>query len=139
MSSVQVSHYLRRAADFGNAMKLLSDDPDYLSSAALLAIHSAISYSDALRIGLGDSNLAHSDHRRAADILKSTLPSWFADTQGLQHLRKLLSRKSSLEYSEWMPSTTDLRDLVTAALRFEAWANQAGKLLKLEGWLNGDQ
>jgi len=57
MSAIQVEHYLKRAADFSYVVLLLRGDASHRYSSALLAIHSAISYSDALRIGLGIPNL----------------------------------------------------------------------------------
>ncbi len=139
MQAVRVQHYIQRATDFSSGMKLLSNEPEYWNSAALLAIHSAISYSDALRTGLGDENLSNSDHSRAADLLQQKLPSWVEDLKGIRHFRKLLSKKSDLEYDKWRPSATDSNDLVTAAIRFEIWANHIGKQLNLEGWTHDDQ
>jgi hypothetical protein len=55
MQAVRVEHYIRRANDFLDGMRLTNLDESLLSSSALLAIHSAVSYSDALRIGLGET------------------------------------------------------------------------------------
>ncbi len=139
MLSVRVREYIQRATDFSSGMKLLSNEPGYWNSAGLLAIHSAISYSDALRTGLGDTTLSHRDHSQAADLLEEKLPSWFDKSKGIKQFRKLLSKKSDLEYGRWILSTTDSNDLVTAAIRVEMWANQAGKKLNLEGWTHDDQ
>jgi hypothetical protein len=139
MPAVDVQHYLRRAADFSSGMKLLSSDPAYWNSAALLAIHSAISYSDALRIGLGENRLSADDHSKAADLLDERLPLWLEDRKGLKHFRKLLSKKSRVEYSRRRLGLTDANDLVTDAIRFEIWVNRIGKQLNLEGWTRDDQ
>ncbi|MGB7136404.1 MAG: hypothetical protein WBD46_14020 [Acidobacteriaceae bacterium] len=59
MQATQVQHYLNRARDFLEAMKLLREDlSGFGYSSALVAIHGSISYADALRIGLGGTDLA---------------------------------------------------------------------------------
>lgn len=139
MHAAQVQHYIRRATDFSNGMKFLSNEQEYGNSAALLAIHSAISYSDALRTGLGERRLTGDDHSKAADSLEKRLPSWLEDRKGLNPLRRLLAKKSRVEYSERRLNLTDSNDLVTDAIRFETWANRIGRQLNLEGWAHNDQ
>jgi hypothetical protein len=121
-------------------MKLMSDDEDHINSSALLAIHSAISYSDALRAGLGDERLSSDDHRNAVDTLQGLLnTNRYKEQQGLRHFKLLLSKKSRVAYSDHPLSLTERKDLVTAAERFEVWVNQVGKHLNLEGWTHDDQ
>lgn len=140
MQAVQVQHYIERATDFSRGMKLMSDDEDHINSSALLAIHSAISYSDALRAGLGDAGLSSDDHRNAADTLHGLLNSnRYKEQQGLRHFKLLLSKKSRVAYSDRSLSLTERKDLITAAERFEVWVNQVGKRLNLEGWTHDDQ
>jgi len=94
MQAIKVEHYLKRAADFSYVVLLLRGDASHRYSSALLAIHAAISYSDALRIGLGDTKLGRDDHNRAAEALKEILPvGSLSDETGLGHLRYLLSNK----------------------------------------------
>jgi hypothetical protein len=140
MQAVQVQHYIERATDFSRGMKLMSDDEDHVNSSALLAIHSAISYSDALRAGLGDQRLSSDDHKKAVDVLQSLLNSnRIKEQNGLRHFKLLLSKKTRVAYSDHPLSLTERKDLITAAERFEAWTNQVGKQLNLEGWTHDDQ
>jgi hypothetical protein len=140
MQAVQVQHYIERATDFSRGMKLMSNDEDHFNSSALLAIHSAISYSDALRAGLGDVRLSSDDHRKAADRLRGMLNSkHYKEQQGLRHLDRLLSKKSRVAYSDHPLSHTESNELITAAERFAVWINQVGKHLNLEGWIHDDQ
>jgi hypothetical protein len=140
MQAVQVQHYIERATDFSRGMRLMSDDEDHVNSSALLAIHSAISYSDALRAGLGDQRLSSDDHRNAVDTLQGLLnTNRYKEQQGLRHFKLLLSKKSRVAYSDHPLSLTERKDLVTAAERFEVWVNQVGKHLNLEGWTHDDQ
>jgi hypothetical protein len=140
MQAVEVEHYIRRATDFLEGMQLTRADSDYWNSSALLAIHSAVSFTDALRIGLGDTNLSLDNHRRAADLLDKLLSLRNSvDQRGLKHLRFLLSRKNLVAYEKRRLERTDYEALFTQAERFAHWADVTGSQLKIEGWKHGDQ
>jgi hypothetical protein len=65
MAAMQVQHFLGRARDFLKGMDLLQDDlAEFRFSPALLGIHGAISYCDALRIGLGSVRVSSQRGRR---------------------------------------------------------------------------
>ena len=137
MPAIQVEHYLKRAADFSYVVLLLRGDESHRYSSALLAIHAAISYSDALRVGLGDSRLSADDHQKAADALKDVLFSVDpTDETGLGHLRYLLSSKSLVAYGNQRISAKDFEMVLTKAERFATWANRIGRQRKIEGWIN---
>ncbi len=58
MADASFAVYHRRAFQLANAMKLCKDDlVAYASAAALLAVHCAISYSDAVLVGLVGTRL----------------------------------------------------------------------------------
>ena len=135
MSALTVEHYLQRARDFFLGMHLMRDADPYRNSVALLAIHSAVSFSDALRIGLGDERLANDNHDQAADSLRRLLQARRAELgSGLSHLQYLLGRKSGISYGNERLIDNELRKLILGAERFSAWANDIGKRLELEGW-----
>ena len=140
MQAVQMQHYIQRATDFLEGMQLTRNDQSYLNSSALLAIHSAVSFTDALRLGLGDQSLASDDHKKAADSLQKMLSTRNTDEQtGLGHLRYLLSRKHLVAYGNRRLERTDYETLFTKAERFAKWADKIGVQLKIEGWQHGDQ
>lgn len=140
MQSVRVQHYIQRATDLLEGMQLTRTDSSYWNSSALLAIHSAVSYSDALRVGLGDHSLASDDHGKAADALQKVLPSKNPDkNHGLGHLRYLLSKKHLVTYGDHRLERTDYETLFTKAERFAQWADKIGSQLNIEGWQYGDQ
>lgn len=140
MRAIQVEHYLKRAADFSYVVLLLRGEESHRYSSALLAIHAAISYSDALRVGLGDTKLGADDHQRAVDALKELLSSASsADEAGLGHLRYLLSNKSHVAYGAHRISAKDFEMVFTKAERFATWANRVGRERKIEGWVNDSQ
>jgi hypothetical protein len=136
MAAVQVQHYLGRARDFLKGMDLMKDDlVEYRFSPALLGIHCAISYCDALRIGLGSEHLSLDDHRNAASDLKDVLASRkYKNLQGADRLGKLLSKKSRIAYAPEATREDEMIQIVQQAERFAAWAEDAGRMLKIEGW-----
>jgi hypothetical protein len=117
-------------------MQLLRTDDAFLNSSALLAIHCAISYSDALRVGLGGSETtAAEDHSFAATDLERLLSARrFEDRTGFRHLRGLLSKKTLVAYGSHHLNDSDFLDLVTKAERFATWANRVGQQLHIQGW-----
>jgi hypothetical protein len=134
----QVEHYVRRATDFFQGMQVLRAERAFLNSSALLAIHSAVSYCDALRAGLGDGALSSEDHQSAADSLRRMLASrhWI-DQTGLKHLRDLTSKKSQVAYGG--KRFSDYLSLIDKAEKFASWSNRVGSQLKIEGWRNVSQ
>jgi hypothetical protein len=136
MIAVEVQHYLGRARDFLKGMDLLQNDlAEYRYSSALLGIHGAISYCDALRIGLGSKGLSSDDHQSAARELRLLLASRkFENPQGVGRLEKLLSKKSMIAYVADAAGENEIKQIVVDAKRFEAWAEAAGKGLRIEGW-----
>ena len=140
MGVVEVKRYLDRAEDFLSGMKLLRLDPIYRNSSALLAIHSAISYTDALRTGLGDENVASEDHQTASNSLRLLLKDKaFGGDKGLRHLESLLSRKSLVAYSSRRMDANDLEEIFLQAERYATWANSMGRTLRVEGWRDGGE
>ena len=117
-------------------MDLLKDGlAEYGYSSALLGIHGAISYSDALRTGMGCADVSSDDHRNAASDLKQRLADRkFEKTQGAVRFERLLSKKNRVEYDPVTVRENEVEDIVIQALRFADWAEETGKALKIEGW-----
>jgi hypothetical protein len=138
MAEANVQHYLARGDDFIEGMKELRRKEDYPYSSALLAIHAAVSYCDALRIGLGDRELADDDHGTAARKLRLLLVERRRnlDDSGIKHLEMLTGKKSLVAYGKGRISDTDFENIFTKAERFAAWALRTGKDLDLGGWRN---
>lgn len=136
MTAVQVQHYLSRARDFLKGMDLLKDDlTEFKCSSALLGIHGAISYCDALRVGLGSGKIPSEDHQSAVMDLKSLLASRkYERLQGADRLARLLSRRNSVAYAAGSITEERVKAIVEQAQRFAAWAEITGVVLKIEGW-----
>jgi hypothetical protein len=136
MIAIEVQHHLDRARDFLKGMDLLQIDlAEYRYSSALLGIHGAISYCDALRVGLGSTKVSSDNHRSAAKELKLLLATRkFENPQGVGRLEELLSKKSRIAYAADTARENEIKQVVLDAKRFEAWAEAAGKELRIEGW-----
>ena len=124
--------YYRRATQLADAMKLCRDDLSaYASAAALLAVHSAISYSDALLIGFGGVRPRGENHREAVTALKRACTKARVDQQGIGHFQKLLSVKTDVSYGEKRFDDERVEALCNTADRFRVWAERI--LQKREG------
>jgi len=143
MAVVEVQHFLGRARDFLKGMENLvkeefyvldNDLVSYKYSPAVLGIHGAISYSDALRTGLGQEAVSSDDHNQAAYDLESLLKSRnFGNRIGIGHLKDLLSKKNSVEYRSVTVRENEIEDIVKHARRFADWAEKTGRALKIWG------
>ncbi len=117
--------YHRRATQLADAMKLCQDDLSaYASAAALLAVHSAISYNDALLIELGGRRPSGENHLEAITALKRACAKARIDHLGVTHLTKLLSAKTEVAYGEAAVGNEKTSALCSAAERFQRWAER---------------
>jgi len=124
MVDVRFTVYYRRATQLADAMKLCQVEPSaYASAAALLAVHSAISYSDAVLIGLGGAR-PRGEHREAITALKRACTGARVDDQGIVHFQKLLSAKNDIAYDEKPVDNERVTALCIAAERFRVWAER---------------
>lgn len=140
MRSVEVQLYRSRAQDFLQGMLLTRGDEQFCNSAALLGIHAAISYADALRIGLGEAALASEDHRTAANALYRLIPANEPSAKGgVKRLMQLIDRKSRVSYGNKRLDRSEFELIYTHAERFAKLANDLGRSLKIEGWNDADQ
>jgi hypothetical protein len=125
MFEARFTVYYHRATQLAGAMKLCQDDlSSYSSAAVLLAVHSAISYSDALLIGLGGARPRGENHREAITALKRVCTGARVDHQGIAHLQRLLSAKTDISYGEKPVDNERITALCIAAERFQVWAER---------------
>jgi hypothetical protein len=135
MPDASFAVYYRRAVQLANAMRLCRDDLSaYASAAALLAVHSAISYSDAVLIGLIGKRPRGEDHRHAVIALKRACAGARIDQRGISHLQLLMSVKTDISYGDQLIDNVRIEALCNAAERFQTWADRV--LAKQEGRLS---
>ena len=141
MAVLQVQYFLDRARDFLKGRVLLRDETllgddlhSYRLSSALLGIHCAISYSDALRTGMGCVDVSSDDHRNAAGDLEKRLEQKSENRAGIRHLKNLLDMKPKIEYEPITIKEKQIEEIMKHAERFAEWAETTGKKQRIKGW-----
>jgi hypothetical protein len=105
-------------------MKLLNEDvPHYRTGIGLLAVHSAISLSDAITVGLTGERGTYQDHAQAARELERVCSSnRVSDKKGVRHFKWLLGQKNAVAYEHRQFDDDSVRLAVEKAERFNVWA-----------------
>lgn len=135
MSAIEVRNYLAKADDFLDGMKFFADSAEHRVSMALLAVHSAISYGDALWIALGNENKAATSHSsRKSELEKLLKQLGYKQIRGLKHLDSLIGNKTRIAYSPDLLTEKTAVEVSVHAQRFANWANQTAIALDVQGW-----
>lgn len=111
--------YLAKADEFLAAMDSALAAAQW-DAAGLAAIHSGISAADAVLSYRGGVRSAGQDHRAAADLLVQVLGTT-AD-EGAKHLRRLVQKKTLVEYEQRRLIQSEATDLAEHARRLLKWA-----------------
>jgi hypothetical protein len=122
MSEISVGVYHSRALQLAEAMKLCwADLSSYAAAAALLAVHSAISYNDALLIKLTGKRPRGRDHKQAVKTVIRACEKASIPGAGIQHLNKLVNAKTEVSYGEEEVDNERVHILCLAAEQFYGW------------------
>ncbi|MGC2619132.1 MAG: hypothetical protein WA414_08850 [Acidobacteriaceae bacterium] len=125
MADALLGVYYRRATQLADAMKLCQDDlANYASAAALLAVHSAISFSDAVLIGLDGKRSRSENHQDAVRALRRACGRANEDHQGISHLQRLVGAKTDVSYGDKQVDDEKTTALCITAERFQVWAER---------------
>jgi len=113
-----------RSEDFYRAMKFLAAGVDtYGNAVALLAVHCAISLTDAIMIGCTGKRCNEEDHRAAVRALSRLCGERRLDADGIKHFSWLIERKTQFAYGDRrLDPDKDVKSAVLRADRFTAWA-----------------
>jgi hypothetical protein len=124
ISPIQTQQYIEKADHFLQGMKLLNDEvSSYRTGIGLMAIHSAISLSDAISVGLTGRRGKYQDHAQAARELNKLCASHrISSRQGIGHFAWLLGQKNAVAYEERRFDDASVGLAVEKAERFHAWA-----------------
>jgi len=121
VEKAQSRTYLAKAEQFlASAARSVADTQH--DAALLLAIHSAISATDAVTAALGGLRSADPDHLRAADLLESIARGSEELHDRANRLRGLLKLKNLVEYEDRRVSAREAETGVKRAERLAAWA-----------------
>ena len=130
MDEIRVRVHHGRALQLADAMNLCHDGMEtYASAVALLAVHSAISFSDAVLIRLTGQRSKATNHKKAVEAIEKACRKAKIQTDGIKHLQELVSWKTDVSYGDKQVDERTVQFLYVAAGRFQAWAEH---LLKNE-------
>src|SRR6266702_4534663 len=94
--------FVNRAESLFTSMEHLAeyDLDQFGSGVAVLAVHSAISFADALFVGAKGQRCNDQNHVEATRELSKLCRDWNVDGAGVSHLKWLMSRKNDFAYVE---------------------------------------
>lgn len=103
-------------------MNLLMDDvASYKSAVALLAVHSAIAFNDAVLYWMTGSSHKGEDHSSASKMTLRECKKIKRDISGIKHLEYLLSKKTKYSYNGLVDEMS-AKYAADKARRFADWA-----------------
>ena len=122
----QAPNYYAVARAFRTSAEALAELPGqgatYGNAIALLAIHAAISYADALAVAFGGRK-SSDDHTRSAELLQNVLKAQ-VPVEMVKILRVVIGAKDEVSYQgSYYPLDDGLR-LLDKAGRFYSWADE---------------
>jgi hypothetical protein len=92
---------------------------------AVLCVHSAIAYGDALAVRAGEVKSASGEHLDAADLLESVVRiSSDADRAAVKALRYVLQRKDEVSYTTTLVRPDDAARVLERLQQFGDWAER---------------
>ena len=115
--------YYERGQQLSYARELMNETKETVSALALVSIHSAISFNDALLIRLSGEPSRNEDHAAAARATERQCQSKKLETKGLKHLKLLIANKTLYSYGDKAITADQAQAASIAADRFEAWVN----------------
>lgn len=98
-------------------------EPKYGNGLAIIAIHAAIAYTDALTVAFRELKSTDGEHLHAAEVLVHAL-GHHADADQVRRLRRILGAKSHASYSGSYYTLEGGRGILQELERFVEWAEE---------------
>ena len=117
----KANHHFRRAEVFFASIRLLLSDRDYAAAVPLLAVHGAISLTDAVLIKYSRKRSSDQDHRTVAKYLRNLCHSKNVSNDGVRRLESLLERKTDYAYGDNVLTLDEVKLAATNATRYQTW------------------
>ena len=114
--------FIERGDQLAESRDLMKGDPEYSAALALVSIHCAIAFNDALLVKLTGRHASADDHMSAVKLTKKQCSSKKISTNGIRHLEALLKAKTRVSYSDERTTFETASRLAADSERFEAWA-----------------
>jgi hypothetical protein len=96
-------------------------DARHASALAILSVHAAIAYADAVAIHAGGRKSTSGDHASAVSLLRSVLGARFPATMQTA-ITRLLTEKDRFEYQGYVATMREATALFSRAEHVAAWA-----------------
>lgn len=116
--------FYERGQQLSYARKVMDGEPMTVSALALVSIHSAIAYNDALHVRLTGRRPKYDDHRTAVNSTERNCRARKLNTAGVVHLKALIEKKTAYSYGDSAVTSEQAQAVSIKAERFEAWVNQ---------------
>ena len=110
----------RALVETAGALDLIAD-AKYGNGLAIISVHAAIAYTDALTVAFRGVKSVDGDHVRAADVLEFALGPQ-VDASQVKLLRRILDEKSEASYGANLYSLDEGRRLLRRVEMYAAWA-----------------
>lgn len=125
MDRSQAAKYLRVAralhSTAGDLDQLAAEGDTYGNAMAIVAIHAAIAYADALAIAFRELKSIDGDHSMAVVTLRHAI-GHRADEAQIRRLESIIDQKSAVSYQGQYYTITDARAVVAKLNAFAQWA-----------------
>jgi len=115
----RVARALRESAT--DLLEVADEDSSYGNAIAIVAIHSAIAYTDALTIAYGGFKSIEGDHTRAVYALQEAMGAR-VDPRRSKLLLAIIKEKDTVSYQGVYYSLDDARSLIERLNEFAEWA-----------------
>lgn len=112
--------YQRVAEHFYDAAKD-SVDLEYWTAAAVLIVHAAIAYADALCIKVAGQRSVGDSHENVVTLLEEHVAGGDDKKRALNQLRYIIEEKTRVSYLGEMISPVQTKDLLKRLERFREW------------------
>ncbi|MEE8390494.1 MAG: hypothetical protein V3S14_06815 [Anaerolineae bacterium] len=116
-------NYLQRAQQTMRAMQRSAEEEDWAAVAAIAPI-CAIAATDAVVARVAGVVARDEDHAAAVELLLAHGSELEGVQQAARHLRRLLERKTAVQYGEGPIIGSAARDILTHTERLLAWAEK---------------
>lgn len=125
MDRSQAVKYLRVAralhSTAGDLNQIAAEGDTYGNAMAIVAIHAAIAYADALSIAFRELKSTDGDHSMAVLTLRQSI-GHRADEAQIRRLESIIDQKSAVSYQGQYYTITDARAVVEQLDAFSQWA-----------------
>ncbi len=116
-----VELFIERGDQLSKSRNLMRGSPEYASALALVSIHSAIAFNDALLVKLTGRHTMPTDHSGAAKRTKKECSLKNIPPKNIKNLEELLKAKTRVSYSDEKTTSEIAERLAVSSERFESW------------------